>query len=92
MGGRGKERVGMSRKSVVTGIFVSLFVPMLAYFAMVASVHFGSLQENTEDFQYHDSYFTMMHIDPVMFPVIAVITFTTYAVISWVVRYIRRNA
>ncbi|CAN7399756.1 hypothetical protein LJR153_002532 [Paenibacillus sp. LjRoot153] len=82
----------MSRKSVVAGILVSLFVPVMAYFAIVVSIHLSSLQESPEDFQYHDSYFTVMHIDPYLFPVIAVTTFTIYAAISRVVRYVKRKA
>lgn len=77
---------------MVAGILVSLIVPLLAYFAMGASVNLSSLREPQEDFQYHDSYFTVLHIDPVMFPVIAVITFIMYAAISRVVRYVRRKA
>lgn len=77
---------------MVAGILVSLIVPLLAYFAMVASVNLSSLQEPQEDFQYHDSSFTVVHIDPFMFPVIAVITFIMYAAISRVVRYVRRKA
>lgn len=77
---------------MVAGILVSLFVPILVYFAMVASVDLISWPEPPEDFQYHDSYFTVMHIDPVMFTVIAVITFIIYAAISLAVRYVRRKA
>lgn len=76
---------------MMMGILVSLIVPLLAYIVTVASVKLSRLHEPQEDFQYHDSYFTVIHMDPVMFPVIAVTTFIMYVAISSVVRYVRRK-
>ncbi|OAS15059.1 hypothetical protein [Paenibacillus oryzisoli] len=79
----------MSRKNLVAGILVSLIVPIVVYLALAASIHLIRLQEPSDDFQYHDSYFTVMHIDPYLFPLLAVITFTIYGAISWFVRYMK---
>ncbi|MGO4271607.1 hypothetical protein AB4Z22_17465, partial [Paenibacillus sp. TAF58] len=74
----------MSRKVVVTGILLSLSVPMIVYFAIVAIFNLGNVQGPSEDFQYHDSYFIVIHIDPYVYPVLALISFTVYAAIIWV--------
>lgn len=77
----------MSKKSVVAGILLSMSVPMVVFFTIVAITNLGK----PEDFQYHDSYFVVIHIDPYVYPVLAVITFTVYAAIFWVVRYVKRK-
>ncbi|MDQ0887959.1 heme/copper-type cytochrome/quinol oxidase subunit 1 [Paenibacillus sp. V4I9] len=81
----------MSRKSVVAGILLSLSVPMIVFFAVVAITNLGNVQGPPEDFQYHDSYFVVIHIDPYVYPILAVTTFTVYAAIFWVVRYVKRK-
>lgn len=77
---------------MVAGILLSLSVPMIVFFAIVVIMNLGNLQEPQEDFQYHDSYFVVIHIDPYVYPVLAVITFTVYAAIFWVVRYVKRKS
>ncbi|NRF95714.1 hypothetical protein HQN89_33335 [Paenibacillus frigoriresistens] len=81
----------MSRKSVVAGIFLSLAVPMIVFFAVVGIANIDDVLGPPEDFQYHDSYFVVVHIDPYVYPVLAVITFTVYAAILSVVRYVKRK-
>ena len=77
----------MNKKGVVAGILLSLAVPVIVYFAMVG---IPNVMSPPEDFQYHDSYFVVIHIDPYVFPLLAVITFTVYAVIFAAVRYAKR--
>lgn len=74
---------------MVAGIILSLSVPMIVYFAIVAITNFGNVHGPQEDFQYHDSYFVVIHLDPYAYPVLVVITFTVYAVFFWVVRYVK---
>ncbi|MBD0384822.1 hypothetical protein [Paenibacillus sedimenti] len=79
----------MNRKSVVAGILLSLAVPMIVYFAIVSIPN--DVLKPPEDFQYHDSYFFVIHIDPYVYPVLSVITFTVYVVLFSVVRYVKRK-
>lgn len=81
----------MSRKSVVAGILLSLAVPMIVYLAIVGISNIGYVLGPPEDFQYHDSYFVVIHIDPYLYPVLALITFMIYAAIFSVVRYVKRK-
>ena len=59
---------------MVAGIILSLSVPMIVYFAIVAITNFGNVHGPQEDFQYHDSYFVVIHLDPYAYPVLVVIT------------------
>ncbi|CAH1197095.1 hypothetical protein PAECIP111891_01061 [Paenibacillus allorhizoplanae] len=81
----------MSRKSVVTGIIISLAVPMIMYLAIIGITNIGDVSGNPEDFQYHDSYFVVIHIDPYVYPVLFLITFMFYAAIFLIVRYVKRK-
>jgi hypothetical protein len=81
----------MSRKSVVAGILLSLVVPIIMYFTIEVITYVSNAQGPSEDFQYRDSSFVMIHIDQVLYPFFAVITFTIYAVIVLVARYVFRK-
>lgn len=63
---------------MVAGILLSLSVPMIVFFAIVAITNLGNVQEPPEDFQYHDSYFVVIHIDPYVYPVVAVILLSRF--------------
>lgn len=81
----------MSRKSVVSGILLSLSVPMIVYLVIVGISNIGDVLGPPKDFQYHDSYFVVIHIDPYVYPVLALITFVFYAAIFSVVRHVKRK-
>lgn len=82
----------MSKKSIFRGILVSLAVPLLVYLVIEGvPLILDKSKPEQQDFQYHDTYFVATHIEPILYPVLAVVGFVFYAIVTSVVRYKKRR-